>query len=209
MKPFKFVPFGLLFAAALSACSSLPFNNPNLDEARSQYGMALSNPQAQSHAALELEQAGDAVDKATAAWTLKGGVAEVDQLSYLAKQRVAFAQETSDQKVAELAVTNATSARDKVRLEARTREADSAKLAARSAQIQSGASQRASEDAQRQTSEALARTDQLEAQLKELNAKNTARGMVTTIGDVLFDTNRAVATGNDCWPCRGGTTRVV
>ncbi len=192
MKLYKFVSIGPLFAATLSACSSLPVNNPNLDEARSLYGMALSNPQALSLAAVELKQAGDAVDKATAAWSRKEDVAEVDQLSYLAKQKVAIAQETSDQKVAELAVTNATSARDKVRLDARTREADSARLAAQSAQIQSGASQRASEDAQRQTREAQARTDQLEAQLKELNAKNTARGTVITIGDMLFDTNKAL-----------------
>jgi outer membrane protein OmpA-like peptidoglycan-associated protein len=192
MNTYKSLPIGLLLAATLAACSSLPVNNPNLDEARSLYGMALSNPQAVSLAAAELKQAGDAVDKASAAWTRKEDVAEVDKLSYLAKQRVVIAQETSDQKVAELAVTNATSARDKVRLEARTREADSAKLTAQTAQIQSSASQRASEDAQRQTREAQERTGQLEAQLKELNAKNTARGMVITIGDVLFDTNKAL-----------------
>ena len=35
------------------------------------------------------------------------------------------------------------------------------------------------------------RAGQLEAQLKELNAKKTERGLVITLGDVLFDTNKA------------------
>ena len=35
------------------------------------------------------------------------------------------------------------------------------------------------------------RTSQLESQLQELNAKKTERGLVITLGDVLFDTNKA------------------
>ncbi|MFZ3287218.1 MAG: OmpA family protein, partial [Telluria sp.] len=48
--------------------------------------------------------------------------------------------------------------------------------------------------AQAQTREAQARAAQLEAQMAELQAKKTERGMVVTIGDVLFATGQASLT---------------
>jgi outer membrane protein OmpA-like peptidoglycan-associated protein len=45
--------------------------------------------------------------------------------------------------------------------------------------------------AQAQASSANARTKALEAQLAELKAKQTNRGLVLTLGDVLFDTGHA------------------
>ena len=41
------------------------------------------------------------------------------------------------------------------------------------------------------TDAANAHSRQLEAQLKELDAKKTERGIVITLGDVLFDTNKS------------------
>jgi outer membrane protein OmpA-like peptidoglycan-associated protein len=52
-------------------------------------------------------------------------------------------------------------------------------------------SQQQSEKSQQQARDAEQRTGQLEAELKELNAKKTERGLVITLGDVLFDTNQA------------------
>lgn len=46
-------------------------------------------------------------------------------------------------------------------------------------------------DAQAQAADAQARAAQLEEQMRALNAQKTDRGMVVTIGDVLFDTGRA------------------
>jgi outer membrane protein OmpA-like peptidoglycan-associated protein len=42
-----------------------------------------------------------------------------------------------------------------------------------------------------QAGEAEARARALEGQLRDLNAKKTDRGMVITLGDVLFDTDRS------------------
>jgi outer membrane protein OmpA-like peptidoglycan-associated protein len=48
-----------------------------------------------------------------------------------------------------------------------------------------------SEISQEQARDAEMRSRQLEAELRELNAKQTERGLVITLGDVLFDTNKA------------------
>lgn len=44
---------------------------------------------------------------------------------------------------------------------------------------------------QQQARDAEMRASELETQLEELNAKKTERGLVITLGDVLFDTNKA------------------
>jgi outer membrane protein OmpA-like peptidoglycan-associated protein len=79
------------------------------------------------------------------------------------------------------------------------RDAQAAQQDAQAAQRQSATAQQAAETArlqaeaaQRQTTDARARNDELEVQLAEMNARKTERGMVVTIGDVLFETDAAL-----------------
>jgi outer membrane protein OmpA-like peptidoglycan-associated protein len=176
-----------------------------LEQARSDYRSAAANPQARDLAGGELKQAADALAKADEAWARKDAKPEVDHLAYLAKQRAAIAEETARQKGAELAVANGNAARDRARLAARTdeaddahRSADAARQQSQEAQHQAALSQQQADAAraqaatsQQQASEAQQRNSQLEAQLRDMNAKKTDRGMVVTIGDVLFDTDQA------------------
>lgn len=177
MTTFARFALAVLTAATLAACSSTPPVNSRLEQARSDYRSLQADPQAQRLAAAELKQAADALALAEAAQARGDEVAKVDQLSYLADQRVALARETSRRKASEEAVARASAERDRLRLEARTREAEAA---AQTAAV-----------AQRQASEAEQRNAELQAQLRELNAAKTERGMVVTVGDVLFATGRA------------------
>lgn len=206
------LPMTVIALAIMAGCSTTPTPNARLDEARNSYRMAQDDPQTRDMAGAEMRQASDALNKANDAWTRQESPAEVDHLAYLAKQKVLVAQETARQKAAELAITQADAERDKLRLEARTNEADAAQRSAAASQRQSEASQRQAASAQRQAAasqgqaeasrqqadaarqqadEAQARSSQLEAQLRDLNAKKTDRGLVITLGDVLFDTNQA------------------
>jgi len=83
--------------------------------------------------------------------------------------------------------------RDQMRLAQRTNEADKAKAdtqqanqLAQSAQDEAALARRRTDDAQRANRESQARAAQLEAQLADLSAKKTERGIVITLGDVLF-----------------------
>lgn len=198
MKPIRYYALGLLAAAALAACSSVPLDNPQLVQARSDMQSANANTQTQRLAAAELKQAGDTLAQAEAAYARHDDVAQVDQLAYLARQRIALANETGKRKGAEATVAESAAARDQMRLAARTREADAATQTAAVATRDAAASQRQSDDAQRQAAaaqqqagDAEARNRALERQLGELNAKKTDRGLVITIGDVLFDSGQA------------------
>ena len=115
-----------VLALVLSGCGSTP-KNSGLVEAHASYNSVRSNPDVTNHAAIELKEADDTLDKADLALKKGESVASVDHLAYLAKQQVAIAQETAKRKAAELAVNNAATERDRVRLAARTAEAEEAK----------------------------------------------------------------------------------
>lgn len=195
----------LAAAAMLAACSSMPMTTPMLDQARGDFVAANNNPQVSRYAPLEFKQASDALEQANAAAAHQESLEQVDKLAYLAKQKIATANEVAKQKAAEADVAAARTQRDELRLEARTAEADRAKndaerakMDANAAQAQAVAAQGAAADAQRQamaaesqTRDAQARAASLESQLADLQAKKTERGLIITIGDVLFGTDQA------------------
>jgi len=205
MTQLRHLSLALLAAAALAACSTIPADNVMLTQARNDYRGLQGDPLTQRLAPAELKQAGDALALADAAQARHDDVARVDQLAYLARQRVALAREAGKRKSAEAAVAEAGAERDQLRLTARTSEADAAArsaavanrqaaaatLGAADSQRQAAASQQQAATSQQQASDADRRSAALELQLRELNAKKTDRGMVITMGDVLFDTGRA------------------
>ncbi len=70
------------------------------------------------------------------------------------------------------------------------RQAQESQLKLEESQRQAQEAQLKLEESQRQAQSSDVRANQLDAQLKDLNAKKTARGIVVTLGgDVLFDTN--------------------
>jgi outer membrane protein OmpA-like peptidoglycan-associated protein len=189
MSSTRLFPLSLIALAVLAACSTAP--TQQLLEARSSYAAAQNDPQVVEFAGSELIQAGAQLKQAELSASNGESKAQVDQLAYITKQRVTIARETARQKSAELTAAGAAAEREKIRLAARTAEADAAQRAAAASKLDAEASQRQSESSQRQAQDAEARSRQLEIQLKELDAKKTERGMVITLGDVLFDTNKS------------------
>lgn len=194
-----------VFASAilLAACSTTPTVTPTLDQARADFVAANNNPQVASYAPLEFKQASDALDRANVAAAKKESLEDIDRLAYVAKQKIATAQEVARAKAAEANIADASRQRTEVRLEARTAEAERAKREAAEAQAAAAAAQQQAATAQQQAAMAqdqtrmmAERTAKLEALLVELHATKTERGMVVTIGDVLFATNEANLTPN-------------
>ena len=188
----------VISSAALTGCSTVPEKNAVLDDARKLYQAAQSNPDVTKYAAVELQQAGIALENAESAWKNGKDADELNHLAYLAKQRAVIAQDTGKLKAAELELANASAERDKIRLSVRTAEAEAAIRQAAVAEqtaeqkaAEAEAARALAESEQRRQSELAAKLSQMEARLAELNAKKTDRGMVVTLGDVLFDVNKA------------------
>ncbi len=200
MKTTHFTPVLLVIAALIGGCSSMPKTTSLLDQTRSAYQVAQGNPQVASYAQLEMKQAGDALERANTAARDDESTEQIDKLAYLAKQKIALAEEVAKRKAAEAAVARAAQERDRMRLELRTQEANRATSSAERARLEALLSQERAAQAERQaalardsaaeeqrkTQEAQARAASLEAQLADLSAKQTERGLVITLGDVLF-----------------------
>ncbi len=213
----KNIRTNLLLASAvllISACASQPKSTSLLDQVRGDYVQAQANPKIATYAALEMKAATEALDKANKAATERESLETVDKLAYLAKQKIALATEVASRKSSETDVVSAAAIRDQVRLDQRTQEANMARGKAddaeRAAQVSRDAALLATQQknqaqanelqAQRLAAEVSARNQQLEAQLAaqltELSAKKTERGLVITLGDVLFGTDQARLTAD-------------
>lgn len=173
-----------VLSATLAACSSVPDRNIALDDARARYTAAQNDPQVAALAPTELKLAGDSLRVAEQSWSDRAVPATVDHLAYLTTQRVTIARETASSKASQAITAGAAAERDKMRLAVRTSEANVAQrqLAVADAQL-------AAADAE--VLREKARIGTLEAQLRELNAKQTDRGMVVTLGDVLFESGQS------------------
>jgi len=191
-------PILAAIAILVSACSTAPRTTSQLDQTRIDFAAAQSNQNVARFAALEMQQAGVAMNEANAAANHDDSVDKIDRLAYIAKQKIAVAQEVGKQKYAEAEVARSARERDQMRLDQRTNEADQAKnnaaqskLVAEIAVDSAAEADRKLREAQRVTLDAQAHAAQLQAQLDDLAAKKTDRGMVITLGDVLFGTDQA------------------
>jgi len=209
--PLRYV-FPLTLAAVLAACNTMPQRDAALEDARAAHDAAARDPNVRNYAALEYQRADDEFRRAETTWMNRESRAEVDHRAYLAQRRAEIALETGELKASEAAIANATAERERARLEARTREAAIARQQAQVATLQAEATLQQAADAQRQAElaaqqaqaaqaeamasrqraqETEARNQALASQLADLQAKMTERGLVITLGDVLFDTGSA------------------
>lgn len=175
MQKNQYLPMILIVAAILSGCGSMP-KNSLLSATHNSYNTAQANPDVTSLAAVELKDAGDSLSKADAAWSKGESTITVNQLAYIAQQKIAIAEETAKRKSAEAAVTDAGVNRDRMRLEARTAEADAAKQEA-------GVAKQEADAAKQQAMTAQQMADQQAAQLAAANAEaqhNQSRLQETT-----------------------------
>lgn len=201
-----------LMAGLLAACASVPLNNPALNDARAAYEQAAANAQIARSAPLDLQRAQDALRQADTAMRAGEDAAAIEHYAYLARQRTEAAVQAGKIAQAEQDVTQARVQRDRILIEARAREADEQRAAAEKARAQAEAARKSAEEqqaaaeaarkmAQEQQAAAEAarqkaiaegeRAAKLSAQLEEMKARKTERGMVLTLGDVLFDTGMA------------------
>ena len=108
-----------------------------------------------------------------------------------AKRQAAVAQKTAEEQATELAAARARAQRDQALIAAKLSEAETARQQAAAAQQTAEQQAAALAAARTQQERDQALIAQQEQQLKELDAKQTPRGMVITLGDVLFAVNKA------------------
>jgi outer membrane protein OmpA-like peptidoglycan-associated protein len=174
---------GISLALAMAACASVPKINLALENARSAVRTAESDPNVSQYDALDLHTARNELDAAEAA-AVAHDERGIDQPAYLAAQTAHLAQLKASAKANDARVAAGRAERDQIQLNARTKEVDSALLA------RDQATQR-TENANASRDQAAQQAAALQLEVDALKAKPTDRGLVLTLGDVLFDSGRA------------------
>jgi outer membrane protein OmpA-like peptidoglycan-associated protein len=170
------IAMGISLALAMAGCASTPQPNAALVNARSLVQAAEADPAVTKYAALDLESARKQLEVAEAA-ELHHDTAAIAQPAYLAAQTARLAEAHAAAKSDDARVAAGQAERDNIQLAARTRDVANANLATNAAL---GQRDQAAEQAAR-----------LQAEVDQLKATPTPRGLVLTLGDVLFNTGRA------------------
>ncbi len=163
--------------AAFAGCASPPQRSEEIEQARAQIDTLSQEPLAQQAAGKDLDAARKSLQDAETALHDKQPPAVVDHYAYLARRHAEAGEARVSEATARQEVARAQDQRNKVLLQAREREAQKAQAAAESARAEAQATQQQLANARQQ--------------LQDLQAKQTERGMVVTLGDVLFDTGKA------------------
>jgi outer membrane protein OmpA-like peptidoglycan-associated protein len=181
---------GMGLALALCACASAPRPNAALESAHAAVRSAESDPNVGKYAALDLDVARKQLAIADDA-ALHRQDAAIAQPAYLAAQNARLAEAHAAAKADDARVAAGQSERDSIVLASRTREVDSAKMATNVAREQRDEATGEAARSQMEAARSQEETARLQAEVDQLKAKPTPRGLVLTLGDVLFDTGRA------------------
>ena len=103
---------------------------------------------------------------------------------YLAQRRIATARALAEARLAEQERETLVAQRERAQLDARTREAEAAKSEADAARMEADAARAAAAEARNQAVT-------LQQEIEAMHARQTDRGIVLTLGDVLFATGKA------------------
>lgn len=188
--------------ALLAACAAAPTKPEGADSLRSRLTQLQADPELGSRAPLAMKEADAAVSAAEKPQT---DAALATHLVFMADRRIALAKAQAESNFAVDQRKMLAEQRDAMRLQSRTQEADSANRRADMATADANNQRAAAESADRRAAAAVVEaTDQkreatnaqenaleLQRQLAELEAKATERGLVVTLGDLLFASGTA------------------
>jgi outer membrane protein OmpA-like peptidoglycan-associated protein len=157
-------------AAAIAGCATAPQRSDQIEQARAQIETLSHDPLAQQAAGKDLDAARKSLQDAETAQREKQEPAVVGHYAYLAQRHAEAGEARVSEARSRQEVARGQDERNKVLLEAREREAQNARSQTAATQAQLASAQQ---------------------QLAELQAKQTDRGTVVTLSDVLFDTAQA------------------
>ena len=176
---------GLTVAAILTAgCSSTPETIQAVEDAREAVRQVEQNPHTDEYARAELQKAENALHMAEKAAEQNEDMSVITHHAYIAERHAEIALARIGEKTARDEISNAEIERSEVLRRARAREADRAKMLAEQRS-------REAAEARLQADVAMAAAEEMQRELSNLKAEQTDRGIVLTLGDVLFDTDSA------------------
>jgi len=188
----------------LASCATAPVQPAGSAEVRSRLTQLQADPKLGSRAPLAIKEADVAVRVAEQP---QADVSLAQHRVFMADRKVETARAQAETRFAEDERVSLGEQRESARLASRTREADAARTQVAAARADSAEQKLAADEARGAADAARvaatssqSQATELQHQIDELNARPTDRGLVVTLGDVLFTSGqadlKAGATGN-------------
>ncbi len=181
----------VIASTLLIGCATTPPQDTEFDQAQAAYASASNNPKVAQAAPKQLQRASAALDRSTALRKEGASRADVNHYAYLAIQQVAIARQLTAADAAQAYIKQAGEQRSQMLLQASQQQARQAQMRTENARAEARQAQMQTATATAQAEQAQQQNVKLQQQLAALNAKQTNRGMVLTLGSVLFGTNKA------------------
>lgn len=192
------VALAVALALGLGACASTPKDSGAMASARSAVARASAQTNLNDAARVEVDAAQKNLQAAETAQKKGKPRSEVDHLAYLAEQSAMTAMARQDSAGFQKSVEQAEGERSAIIIDAREKEAKDAQAKAEDAQHKAATAEQESARIAQVAQQTAADRDRTQAQLdaankqiEDMKAQKTDRGMVVTLGDVLFDTGSA------------------
>jgi len=189
----------------LAACATTPEADNRAERLRDQYNQVANIHQAERYAPIKLKEAEEELEKLERMLAQDAEEVNIEHQIYLTRKQIDIAQETARMKRADQSVANAETRRKDLLLSARSREAQQARAEAevmtqqaRSATEQARRAEERARLADERAVEAEAyaarmasRAEELEGEVQSLTTQQTDRGLVLTLGNILFEFDKA------------------
>jgi outer membrane protein OmpA-like peptidoglycan-associated protein len=213
MKPTKQIfILALPLVVLLASCGGPPAPNALLVDAKAKFATAESNPDVVRLAPVELKEAEESLAISNRMWEAREDNTKIEHHAYISLVKSEIAIETALRNKALSDMEQGEVERQKVLLDVRRAEAERSERTANSALLEAqqervaavAAGQRAETSsaaaaaataaaaaATQTATDATAKATALASRVAELEARPTERGLVLTLGDVLFDTGKS------------------
>ena len=176
---------------AISGCATMQEPTKETIALQNQYMMAEQQSYVEKYAPLEFEDAKKMIEKTKK--MEKSGKSEelIEHQRYLAQKKLDTAIELAKEKRAQERVDNAALNRKDVLLAAKSKELNEAQDEAQRMSKRAKLAEREAEEARERAKEMSAKAKKMAATLTDISATDTERGLVITMGSILFELNES------------------
>jgi outer membrane protein OmpA-like peptidoglycan-associated protein len=172
----------------LAACATPLAAPQGSDTARNKLTQLQADAQLASRAPVEIKDAEAAV---VAAEVPQTDEKRAEHLVLIADHKIDIARARAQSRLYEDQRQTLSEESERARLDSRTREAEMARNDAQSARADAATARSEADAAHMKVDAAKRESDELQRQIAELNARETDRGLVVTLGDLLFETGKS------------------
>lgn len=170
--------------ALVFACASTPENADQVSDLRDRYEKMAADQKVRELAPVALQNAEDAVKNTEALVKSGADEAKIEKQMYLADRKLDILKQAVRKAEAEETISQAETMRKDILIDARSADAQKARMRADAAE------QRAQSAEQRAQAMEM-KAAKLQDEIAEITTKQTDRGLVLTLGDILFETGKS------------------